>query len=215
MSIMHFFIIMIFLFILLIGTIWEFVVKKRSERMRFDFFLVILVFVLTIVSSSISGYTVYRLTLDKEPYLIVSPYREVNKTFDKLSLQIANIKETPATIIRVYYQIEGAEQREVAEPEISFLAKGNSFVKIDFGKLNMQIQNNCRKKLIETNAQEFDNVQLPKDFKVIVKVTCNECTKENVLYTNQIIYSQEIKCSYTANKRTINYEWGSTFGVAY
>ena len=190
--------------------------EKRFQREKmFQIFLALLVFLFTIASSLLSGYAVYKLTLDKESYLIISPYRDVNKTFDKLSLQIANIKETPATMIRVYYQIEGAEQKETAEPEIPYLAKGNSFVELDFGKLNMQIEEACKKKLIETNSTSFDEVQLPKEFKVIIQVRCNECTNENVLFTNQIIYSQDIKCSYTTNKQNIDYIWGTTFAVSY
>jgi len=191
--------------------------KKFWEEKRIQRNLTIIIIIGMLVSGILSGLGVYWLSIDQDPYLIVSPYRTPNKTFDKLSIQIANIKETPATMIRVLYKIEEAEQWETAEPEIPYLDKGNDFIEIDFNKLDEQIIRNCEKILIEANSKEYDYVSPHKNYDLVFRISCNsnKCKDENILYTNRITYSREIDCWYTANKKSIDYNFDYSWWVSY
>ncbi len=185
-----------------------------NKQEKFQIKLALIVFLLTIVSSLISGYLVYELTKDKEPFLIISPY-QYNPYNNTLSIQITNIKEAPAIMISVFYRIEEVDDWQVENPiEIPYLGKIPEYVNINLNKLDNQIVQYCERLLIESGAQEADSFELGKDFNVLLKIQCKNCNN-NFLQTSQITYTQNIKCRYNPNKEGISYEFGSTSGVGF
>ena len=99
--------------------------EKEIVRRRQNIFqikLTILTIIGMLVSGIVSGYYVYWFTSDKEPYLIVSPYRVITPN-GTILIQIVNTKEIPATMIRLIYHIEGSIQKATAKPTyISYLS---------------------------------------------------------------------------------------------
>lgn len=187
--------------------------KTNLEKEKFfQIKLALFVFLLTISSSVLTGVVVYNITSDKEPYLIVSPYK-FNVENDTFSVQIANIKEIPAMNVRLVYHIEGSMQKATAIPvNIPYLKKDNIFVEISIKELNEQLKNYCKIKLEEENdIKELNNFSIHKENNVILEVSCDKCDNQNVL-ENILRYSKEINCSYGLNNE-INYqlEKGSQF----
>lgn len=176
---------------------------NMNKEEKFQIKLAFIVFVLTIISSLMSGYFVYQLTADKEPYLFVNPYK-YDPTNNTLLLQVANIKENPATMVRILYKIDGADQWETAETEngeqfIPYLQEGNSFVLLDFRKIEYQIVKQCENMLIANDAKEFDSIDLSqKKFNIVLKTECQTCNG-NIFQPNELIYSLGIKCNYNSD----------------
>lgn len=194
----------------------EDLIERKFKREKiFQIILVVLVSSLTILSSSISGYAVYRLTLDKEPYLILSPY-DLNAMNNTFSIQIANIKETPATMIRLIYYIDGSTQKATAKPtNIPYLGKGNDFLEISVDELDLQLKNYCKITLEKFELEEFDSLGVGGRHNIILRLECNECNSKNFLQTSNIIYSKEVGCSYKANKKGIDYRLEDGYSFSY
>jgi len=194
--------------------------KRLEQERKIQIMITILIIGGMLISGSLGAYII-SLTIDKDPYLIVSPYK-VDFVNNALFVQVANIKDNPATIIQVSYKIEEATQKEVAETEegetnIPYLSKGRDFVKLDLKKLDEQIVRYCKETLKGEVSfmEEFDSVNLQKDFKILLFVSYENYKPENILQTKSTTYTRDISCWYLRNKEGIAHEFGSSWGVSY
>ena len=182
---------------------------KWDERKRFEFVLTIIVFVLTISSSIISGYSVYYLTLDRNPSVMVS-LESGNSTGFIYKIQALN--DNPVRNVIFTYKIDNINVGEAGTiyPSISSRDKGEKSYFIDKERLDSFIINyyeeQVRKLGIEEGISrvvfvksseekkgvisEYRIYDLPEYFIIQIIVSCKDCIlgKNLIIQPEVIIY---------------------------
>lgn len=161
-----------------------------EKEHKFQVGLVIMVWILTIVSSLISGYLIYRLTLDTSPTITVYPYYQNNGTY---AFVVSNLENNPAYHITLGYKFKGVDELPRFIGSVPFLDKGMTTVNLDLSDVTKRVI-----EVAENNFSELASVHGYKPFKVAVgdefmynsyahmfdlsiSATCNNCKSNDIL----------------------------------
>lgn len=195
-----------------------------ERREKFELFLAAFVFLLTIIGSIISGYTVYKLTTTEYPLLFISLYG--NNNSKNLNLTISNYRETPANNILITYKIEQLSNEEHLFEEIPDLFKGSANFDFSIAVIEQTIRPNIEvylNNLNHPNEQNYsfyvrpypglDNVAFidgqyvlstrPEYYTIEFSVTCKNCRSEDIIFTNNPL---KIKVGWNCDRIKMGYE---------
>ncbi len=184
-----------------------------KEEHRFQYKLAIFVFSLTIISSIISGYSVYYLTSDKSPTVTIYPAgQDSNYSYNFI---VSNLKDVPADHIILGYKFKGVENVTYFLGSVPFLSKGTTIVRLDLNKVQQNV--------IEVAEKKFSQVGNPNDFQpfrvevgdkfgynmfadmfdLVITAECKTCKSSDIIiYFTTIKFTPEITCQHFNVTRT-------------
>lgn len=177
-----------------------------KERYRFEIWLTILVFILTMIGSTISGFLVYKLTNDERP-LLTFTVSDYNKTSGLLNLKVNNFRDTPANNIYVYYQVNNSnnfsEKKEIWH--LDELYKGSSEKQIKFSKFQSDLVFDIEDYLddmdvgIPNNYSLIVNDENPlyvEDYSLLFSLSCDNCkSQEIIINPYELNFDFELNCT--------------------
>lgn len=152
---------------------------------------------LTIALLAITAIQIYlQFFANNEPHLIVTSYKT---SFDNVTIQITNTNDNPALMIRTLYRLNNSENWQQLE-DIPYLSKDRVLGNLELSKFNEFIKRSEEAKikalLNKTNEsiEESDYFDISEKFDIVLSISCNGCSSENIEIRNNISYFPKIRC---------------------